>query len=644
MFDLFRSREKTVRYILGAVLFLVALSLVITLIPGYGSGVSRQMDSQVVADIGDDQITAQEVRTAMQIQTRQNNIPPQMAQMYLPILVQTMVAERASAYFAKKLGFQVSEDELANAIQSMIPSLFEGGKFAGREAYAQMLSQQNMTIPTFERNISGQLMMTKLETIALEGVVVSPQEVEAEYRRNNEKVKLSYVGLTPEAFQNKVVITPADFTAFWTKNKAAYKIPEKRSFVIYSIDAAKVEASIQTPEAELKKFYDGNKERFRTPERVHVRHILLRTQGKPADETAKLQKKAEGLLKEARGGANFADLATKNSEDPGSAAKGGDLDWVVRGQTVAEFEKAAFSLKPGEFSNVVTTTYGFHILKLEAKESARLQPFDEVKGQIAKETVRSQVFDKVERAAEQIHTLLAKNPAEAEKIAQGIGVTPVRATNVADADPIPEVGVNSDFREAVRALAKGGVTPVISLPGNKLIIAQVTDVVPSRPAEMSEVESQVRGQIQNIKAQDLAKDKAKDAAELLKTTKGDLAAIAKATGVPVKTSGLFGRDGAAEGIGAASQLEVAFGKNAGEVFGPVNTSGGTFFCKVDERVGADLAQFAAQRERLTTTMKMARARLRRDLLFEGIVNTLVKEKKLKINEDLIKRISTSYGG
>jgi peptidyl-prolyl cis-trans isomerase D len=643
MFDLFRSREKTVRYILGAVLTLVALSMVITLIPGYGSGIMKG-DSQVVAEIGNDQITAQEVRSAMQIQMKQNQIPPQMAQMYMPMLVQSMVAERASAYYAKQMGFMVSEEELANAIQSMLPSLFEGGKFVGRDVYASFLAQQNMTIPVFENNIRGQLMMTKLETIALEGVVVSPQEVEAEFKRNNEKIKLSYVGITPEAFQSQVTVTPADMTAFWAKNKAGFTIPEKRSFVVYALDPAKMEASIQAPEAELRKFYDSNRERFRTPERVHIRHILLRTNGKSKEDVAKLQKKAEDLQKQAKSGANFADLATKNSEDPGSAAKGGDLDWVTRGQTVPEFEKAAFAMKPGEVSGVITTTYGFHILKCEAKEDAHLKPFDEVKAQLAKEAVRTQVFDKMEATAEQIHTALTKNPADADKIALAAGITPVRVTNAGDADPVPDVGVNSDFRESIRSLAKGGVTPVISLPGNKLVVAQVTDIVKMRPAEMSEVEARVRAQVQMIKAQDLAKVKAKEAEAYVKAHPGDLAGLAKAMALPVKSTALFGRDGAAEGIGAAAQVEVAFGKSAGEVFGPVNTTGGTFFCKLDEKAEADLTQFAAQRERLTENMKMARARQRRDLMFDGIVNTLVKQKKLKMNEDLIRRISTSYGG
>ena len=126
-------------------------------------------------------------------------------------------------------------------------------------------------------------------------------------------------------------------------------------------------------------YYNSHKDQYRTPERVHARHILLSTTNKPKDEIPKIQAKAEDLLKQIRGGADFAQLAQKNSEDPGSAAKGGDLGWVVRGQMVKNFEDTVFALKPKEVSNVMTTEYGFHIIQVLEKEPARLRPLDEVK-------------------------------------------------------------------------------------------------------------------------------------------------------------------------------------------------------------------------------------------------------------------------
>ena len=111
------------------------------------------------------------------------------------------------------------------------------------------------------------------------------------------------------------------------------------------------------------------------PDRRRVRHILLKTADKPADELPKLQAKAEDLLKQLRAGADFAALARQHSEDTGSAAKGGDLDWVVRGQTVKAFEEAAFSLPLKQVSNVIKTEYGLHILEVLEKQEAHVKTF-----------------------------------------------------------------------------------------------------------------------------------------------------------------------------------------------------------------------------------------------------------------------------
>jgi len=162
MFDLFRSRAKAVRYLLGALLMLVAISMVVTLVPGFGTGGGA--NEQIVAEIGKDVITTMEVQQTIQMQLRGRSLPPEMAAAFVPQLVDQMITENVVAYQAGRMGLQVSEQDLSKTIQTIFPQLFEGGKFAGNDVYAAYLAQQNMTIEQFEKNLKKQLLLNKLQT------------------------------------------------------------------------------------------------------------------------------------------------------------------------------------------------------------------------------------------------------------------------------------------------------------------------------------------------------------------------------------------------------------------------------------------------------------------------------------------------
>jgi peptidyl-prolyl cis-trans isomerase D len=644
MFDLFRSREKNVRYLLIVLLSLVALSLVITLIPNYAGFGSATSDVSVIAEIGGEKVTAMEVRQALERAMRDRSLPREMVSVYVPMIAQQMIASKAVAYQAERMGFRVSDAEAVEIIRSILPSLFQNGQFVGRENYAAMLAQQNMTIPMFEANVKKQAAATRLEVMSLEGVIVTPQEVEDAFRKKNDRIVISYASLSEEKYKPQVSAAPDEIKALYEQRKANFTIPEKRSFLVYPIEEAKLAATIAVADEQLKQAYNSSLDSFRTPERVKVRHILLKTEGKSEAEVAAIQKKTEELLKQVKGGADFAQIATKNSEDTGSAVRGGDLDWVTRGQTVPEFEKAAFSMKPGDIAGPVKTMYGFHILKAEAKEDARVKPFEEVKGELKQSVVRQQVFDKMQALADQLRTALTRSPEEAEKIAAAAGITGMRSDRIGRGDLIPGVGSNQELSDAAWTLPVGGVTPVITLDPSKLAVLRVQESVPMRQAEFAEVQDQIKTILINDKTQKLVQEKIKEFGEKLKAANGDLNAVAKQMGVEVKTTAAFSRAGNAPGIDTGARFEEGFRKNVGDTFGPVQTSAGTYFCKVVEKQPADLTQLAAERDALVQSLKGQRSNTRRELLYDGIVNALTKDKKIKVYEDNIKKLATSYGG
>ncbi len=642
MFDLFRSRAKAVRYLLGGLLMVVALSMVVTLIPGWGS--MPVGEEQVVAEIGDEALTQREVQLQLQAAMRNKAFPSALAYIYVPQMIDQMITERVLAYQAERIGFRVSEADLAQTIRSMIPQLYQDGKFVGRQAYADFLAQQNLTIPQFEANVRKQMLLTKLRNLAGEGVVVTPGEIGEEYRRRNEKIKLEYVAISPDKLRSQATVTPEEVKDYFEKNRPAYQIPEKRSFEMLVIDEAKIGERVTLPEADLRRAYEANKEQYRTPERVNVRHILLKTTEKPKEEVPKIQARAAELLKQIRGGADFAELARKNSEDPGSAAKGGDLSWIVRGQTVKAFEETAFTLKPNQISDVISTEYGFHILQLLKKEEARLKPFEEVKEQLAKEQKRQQVFNLMQNLADQAQAELSRNPQQAASIAQRLNVPLVRVDKAGRGDPIPEIGVNPEFEEALSGLQKGRFTPPIQIQGNKLIIAVLTEIYPVRPAELAEVEKQIRDQLVSQKVAQLVEQRAREALEKARAGGGDLKKVAQALGLELKTTQEFGPDGAADGIGPATSLGEAFTTAAGGLFGPVAIDDKRFVCTVAAKTAADTSKLAEQRGAILAEIKRRKARERDELFTDSLRTRLIQDGKVKIHEDVIRRLTSAYRG
>jgi peptidyl-prolyl cis-trans isomerase D len=642
MFDLFRSRAKAVRYLLGAVLVVVAIMMVLTLIPGVGTPTAP--NAQVVAEVDGEPLSLIEVQRTVQSQIQAQSFPASMASVFVPQIADRMIMEYAMAYQSKRMGFEVTDSDVAAAIRQLLPQLFEDGKFAGREAYAAMLAQRQTTIEHFESMLRKQLLIEKLQSLLMEGVVVSNAEVEAEYRRKNEGVKIEYISVDSTKLFSQVSVSPEEIKAYYEANRASYQMPETRSARILLIDYGPVSRSIEVPDSELRAAYERQKDSYRTPERVRVRHILLKTTDKTQEEVSKIRTRAEGLLKQVKQGADFADLAKKNSDDPGSASKGGDLDWVTRGQTVPAFEQAAFSLKPKEISNLITTEYGFHIIQVMEKQEARLQPFEEVRSQLLEEVRKQRVIDTMESLADQARAALVKDPSSAEKIAQSMNLLLVRADKLAAGEPFPVLGTAPDLSEAISSLRKNEVAPVVQISTDRLAIAVVTDVFPARPAELPDVEGKIRGTLGTEKLNQLVERRAKEAYEKVTAMGGDLKKAAQALGLEWKNPPAFGLEGNVEGLGTADYVKEAFTKPVGTVFGPITVNDRRFICKVTEKIPADMAKLEPRRADLTEQIKGARAQERMELFQKSLRDQLIKDGKLKINQDVIDRLAASYRG
>ena len=644
MFDLFRSRDKAVRIMLGGILVVVSFSMLTYLIPNFNSGTGDPSDT-VVADIGKDTLTLPEVTAAIQRTMRGRQIPAGVMPTYIPQIVQELITERALAYEAQSLGFQVTDAQVTDAIRQEIPSLFPDGKFVGADAYAAMLGQQDLSIAQFESDLRRQLLMSRLRAVALEGIVVTNAEIQEEYRKKNDKIKVEWVKLTADKYKSEAQPSQQEIESYFKVNSARYQVPEKKDLTYFLADPAKIEANLNPPDADLLAIYTKNKDTYRVPERLRVMHILLKTTGKPPADEPKIKAQAADLLKQIRAGANFSELAKKNSEDTASAQNAknpGELpDWVVRGQTVKEFEAAAFSLKPGQVSDLVKTEYGYHIVKVLAHEDAHQRTFEEAKADIAKDWKKQRENDIMQNVADKAQADLQKDPLHPEAVAAQYFLSVNRVTGFQPDQPLPDVGSNPDFTTAVEELKVGEVSQPVALSGNRIVLAIATGISPARPARLDEVADQVRQTlVQNRGAAALQKH-SQDLFNAAKSAQ-DLAKAAKAEGVEMKTSDEFNRNGSIEGLGSASYLQDGFSRPDGTFLGPISVPDGTVVARVVAHIPADVSKLSEQAASIRNDVRSQKERDRESLFTDGIRDALVKQGKIKVHPDVLKRLIANY--
>jgi len=639
MFDLFRSRDKAVRITLSVLLGLVGLSMVTYLIPTTGTGTSSNADTTVVASIGKEDLTSQEAAKQIQNVTRSRQLPAELLAIYVPQIVQQLITDRAMAYEANRLGIRVTSDETENAILDSMPAqIVKDGKVDAATLNA-LLQQQGVTMADLKDEMSRQLLINRLREIVSEGVVVAPREIADEFHRKNDKVRIDYAVLTPAKYQAEAEPTEADIKAYYDAHKASFTTPEKRSLGIILLDPGK----LQTPppqDAALRKDYAAKQDTFRTPERVQARHILIKSD---ASNDAAMKAKAEGILKQIQAGGDFAKLAMENSDDPGSKAQGGELGFIVKGQTVPEFEKAAFSLQPGQTSGLVKTNYGYHIIQVEKHEQAHLASFEEVKGQLFTDAMQRAQAAEMQNLADKAVAELHKDPLHPEKAAEALGTTVIHADNIQTGDPIPGIGVSKEFSDAIAPLRKGEMTagPIV-LPGNKVVVASVTDYQPARQATLEEAKADIRNKASQEKVQQILLTKSKELFDKTQAMGGDRTKAAKEMGIEVKTSPDVNRDAAIEGVGNASTIPDAFTKPLGAILGPFAVVGGRGVAKVVARTPADLSGLPAQTASIREGLRQQKARDRATLFEDGLKKRLQEQGKLKIHQDAITRLLQTY--
>jgi peptidyl-prolyl cis-trans isomerase D len=641
MFNLFRSRDKLVRYLLGAMLLVVAASMVTYLIPNTGYTNTTDGSDPILADVGNSKVTLAETQAAVDRLVKSGRLPADALDAYLPQFVDQMIQERALQDAFERLGIKVTDEEVVIGLMSVYPQFFQNGKLTSKDQLEQQLGSQGLTLQDGIDGMRQTLLLRKVQNITSTSVVVTPQELDQALAQAHEKAQIEYIAFPPAKFRDQVKPTPEELRQSFERDRALYTVPEKRSFQVLVVDQAKVEASLEVSDAQLRQAYSASMDNFRMPERVKVRHILLMTQGKSDAEKKQALAKAQDLLKQLRAGADFADLAKKNSQDPGSGQNGGDLGFIVRGQTVPEFEKVAFTAKPKEISDVVTTQYGYHILQVLEKEPARVKPFEEAKAALAEELKKQGVNEKTQSLADQARAELEKSPGSAAEIAKKLNIELVSVNKAGRGEAIPGLGASPEIDGTLAGMKPKDVSQVLSLPANRLVVVVLNEVIPQRNADFADVETQVRDRLVLQKAQQLAADAAKSAADKVRGGE-DIEKVAKSLKLDASKSTEFGHVDSVEGLGPATYVSEAFKQPVGSVIGPVMIQDRNVVYKILDHQTADAKNFAQEREAILAELKQQKARTQYDLLLDSIVSKLRADKKLKIHTEPMQRLIAQY--
>jgi peptidyl-prolyl cis-trans isomerase D len=473
----FRSEKKMIRFlqtegpfkkiVLSGLLLIICAAMAITLIPGgLGSDLMGTPGRGIIAKVSGQDITVEQVReTAREMAEQQAQQYGKNASMLLPFLIQQdtqravdqLIGREALLSTAQHLGFKATPEEVKDELQHghYASVFFPGGTFIGEAEYQGLLQQHNLTPATFEENVRKEILIGKVQALITSSASVTDAAIRQEFTKENTKVKFEYAVLNQDDIKKGLHPTTEELKAYYDSHQKSYanSIPEKRKIKYLVLDTGKIQSGVQVTHDDLLAYYNQHRDQYRVAEQVKVSHILIKTplagpDGKVDEKgVAEAQRRAEDLLKQLKAGAKLEDLAKKYSEDPGSAKEGGSLGFIGKGRTVPEFEKAAFSLPKGQISDLVKSSYGFHIIRVDDKQDAHMKTLDEVKSEIEPILKQQKTQEIAQKQAEELLQQAKTQGLEAAGAAKGISV--VTSDFFSRKDLVPGLGSAPQLMDAV---------------------------------------------------------------------------------------------------------------------------------------------------------------------------------------------------
>lgn len=636
MLKLFRNRSIFVKILLWVIVLGVGGMMAVSLIPGSASNLHLHSAHGNLAQVGDRIVTQIEANrgTARRMQSQFGGADSTfLRQVVLQQVVDQLITSRALVYEARRLGFQAPLKEIVQQLQNN-PAFYPEGKFIGAELYQTVILQQTgMAAREYERELRDQILLQKLSMWVTGGVEPTQPEIEQEFRRRNDKIRLEYVLLRASDFQSRVRPTEEDLQAFYESNPDNFQLPERRAIRYVEINDAILGARIELTDQEITGLYRERRALYSEPEAARVRHILFSADGAEQKEVAR--KTADEVLATLRAGGDFARLAGDYSTDPNTGAEGGDWGWVERGQTMPEVEARLFALEPGSSPELVETSYGFHIVQVLERRSQRVRPQAEVRGELM-DILREQKVRETSIGDARKIVAAVRDGKTLEEAAAENGWRVSEFPLLARDERLPMFGEDGSFLDAVFRLPvdtdrhpTGAVSEPVPIPTGHIVM-QLKEVSAEHVGEFDEVQLQVLGHFRRQKAAELMAEAAGELAE--ESGKDGFAAAARRGGYKIETSGLVSRDGTVAGLGSFGDIaDTAFSLAEGEISAAMTLGSNRVLFRVTERQPPDPAEMESQRAALAEDLRDEKRGLAWSAFTSSVRKRLEEEGVIEIN-------------
>jgi len=493
MFDFVRKHTRLLQFLL---LIVILPSFVLVGVEGY----SRFMDGSnaTVATVDGRKITQSDWDQAQKTQVeRMRQEAPTMDPKVFDSpevrkdVLENLLRERVLNAVVADEHRTISNDQLLEMIRTD-PQL---APLRDVEMAKRIAAQQGLTVDGLLQNVRQSLQVNGVLGPIAQSALPVQSSAGLAFDALLQQRELQFQAFAAKEYAATLTPSDADLEAFYKdpKTAAKFQLPESADIEYVVLDAASLQAGVTVPQDDVKKFYDENKTRFTTDEERRASHILIKAGADmSAADKAKAKAKADELLAEARKNpAGFGELAKKNSEDPGSAANGGDLDFFGKGAMVKPFENAVYALKKGEISNVVQSDFGYHIIMLTDVRGGVLRPFDEVKAGIEADLRRQLGQKRYTEQADSFSDMVYSDAKSLQPAADKFKLTVQKAT--VQRKPAPDatgVLASPKLLEAVFApdsLKEKNNTAAVEAGGNQLVSARVVAYKPARVPPLAEV-------------------------------------------------------------------------------------------------------------------------------------------------------------
>jgi peptidyl-prolyl cis-trans isomerase D len=524
MFNLVQSNKRIIQIILAIIILPFAFF-------GVDSYFRDSATGATVAKVGDSEISQQEFQDALRNhQERLRNMgggridPAVLDSPELRFSVlEGLVRQRLLIRQGLQNGLTVTDDQL-RAYISQAP-VFQGddGKFA-MARYEQYLRAQNQNAAMFENRVRQDLILMQMSEAYQQSSFIPRTVAERLYRITEEQREVSRAVISTDKFAAQVKLEPDAVQKYYESHQDEFRVPEqvRVAYVTLTLDA--LLPRIQVDPAEVKRYYDEHQREFGMPESRQASHILIAVdKSAGADAKEKAKARAEQIAAELKQNpGSFAELAKKHSQDPGSAARGGDLGTFSRGAMVKAFDAAVFSMKPGEISAPVETEYGYHIIRVDSVTPGQIKSFEQVRPEIENELKKQRAGREFAQLAEQFNNTVFEQSDSLAPAAELIKQTPqssgwITRTGAQE----PRLGnpklLQAIFSEDV--LVNKRNTEAIEVSPGTLVAARVIEHKPARVQPLEDVKDVVRSKLVQTRAIELAAQEGRERLEQLRQGK-----------------------------------------------------------------------------------------------------------------------------